>query len=130
MSGQHDARPQGPDVTADVMRRLGISRVSPLEARRRRRRRALFRLALCLVALAAAIGLVSLERLARTTPESWVPTIPSAVEHDLRLHGRTIDRVLGAFRDLSPGGRGALPSPADETVPSPRGEPVVSPAAS
>ncbi len=93
------------DLTGPVMRRLGLSRITLSDAKRRRRRRALLRLAICL-AVAGAAGLVATVA-QRADPMAPHPTIPSAVRIDLEQYERTIDLTVRSIRSLSlPPGEG------------------------
>ncbi|MHC4129638.1 MAG: hypothetical protein ACYTF2_06645 [Planctomycetota bacterium] len=91
-----------PDLTGPVMSRLGLSRVSPRAARRRRIARAAARLALVAVAVGASALCVQWHELAAPAPRPSGPTIPSAIQHDLQHHGQTIDRAIRSIRGLSP----------------------------
>ena len=110
----------GPDLTAAVLRRLGVAPASTPGARRRRVLRATFRGAICVVAVAMTVMVVNLQRMSTETGSagtaSAAPTIPSAIRHDLAHHGTTIDRAIRSIRNLSPA---RVVTPAGETPPSP-----------
>ncbi len=65
------------DQTGPVMRRLGLPRITPRDARHRRRRRAVLRVAICL-AVTGAVALVGAVT-GRAAPRAADPTIPSAI---------------------------------------------------
>lgn len=93
------------DQTGPVMRRLGLPRITPRDARHRRRRRAVLRVAICL-AVTGAVALVGAVT-GRAAPRAADPTIPSAIHHDLQQYERTIDRTVRSIRSLSlPPGEG------------------------
>jgi hypothetical protein len=110
-----------PDLTGPVMSRLGLSRVSPRAARRRRVARAVARLALVAVAVGASALCVQWHELAGRRPRPSGPTIPSAIQHDLEHHGQTIDRAIRSIRGLSPW-RPASSPPRTVPVPPDRDE--------
>jgi hypothetical protein len=91
-----------PDLTEPVMSRLGLSRASSRAARRRRIGRGVARLALVAVAVGASALCVQWHQLGAKPPRPTGPTIPSAIQHDLEHHGRTIDRAIRSIRGLSP----------------------------
>ena len=65
----------------------------------------MLRVAICL-AVAGAAGLVAAVA-RRAAPTAPVPTIPSAIRHDLQQYERTIDRTVWSIRSLSlPPGEG------------------------
>lgn len=107
-----------PDLTGPVMSRLGLRRVSPRSARRRRIARAVVRLALVAVAVGAGALCVQWLEPAGRRPRPPGPTIPSAIQHDLEHHGQTIDRAIRSIRGLSPwrpasSPPGIVPAPPD-----------------
>ena len=107
-----------PDVTGPVMSRLGLSRVSPGTARRRRANRAVARLALVAVAVGASALCVKWHDIGAKSARPAGPTIPSAIQHDLEHHGQTIDRAIRSIQGLSPwhpvsSPTGPLPMPPD-----------------
>ncbi|MHC4080963.1 MAG: hypothetical protein ACYS15_09400 [Planctomycetota bacterium] len=91
-----------PDLTGPVMSRLGLSRVSPRAARRRRISRGVARLALVAVAVGASALCVQWHQIGAKSARPAGPTIPSAIRHDLEHHGKTIDRAIRSIRGLSP----------------------------
>jgi hypothetical protein len=105
-----------PDLTGPVMSRLGLSRVSPRAARRRRIGRGIARLALVAVAVGASAVCVRWYELSTRPPRPMGPTIPSAIRHDLEHHGRTIDRAIRSIRGLSPWRAAPVPAERDETT--------------
>jgi len=91
-----------PDVTAAVMFRLGLSPVTGDAARRRRLSRAAWRAGLaCAVIAIVAFGVHAQLRSAATR-RAAVPTLPSAIRHDLEAHSATISRAVGSIRGLEP----------------------------
>ncbi|MHC5009155.1 MAG: hypothetical protein ACYTGF_17550 [Planctomycetota bacterium] len=91
-----------PDLTGRVMKRLGMSQVSPRAARRRRINRGVARLALVAVAVGASALCVQWHKIGTTSARPAGPTIPSAIQHDLEHHGQTIDRAIRSIQGLSP----------------------------
>jgi hypothetical protein len=91
-----------PDLTGSVMSKLGLSRVSPRTARRRRMSRAVARLALVAVAVGASALCVHWHEIGVNSAPPADPTIPRAIQHDLDYHGQTIDRAIRSIRGLSP----------------------------
>ncbi len=114
----------GPDVTDEVLRRLGITPAMRARARRRRAIRAVMTSGLCAVAVAATVaGVYVYQQHASTAPIG--PTIPSAIRNDLQHHGGTLDHAIRSIRNISPiwsvetGAEPELPGLPMPTVPTP-----------
>lgn len=112
MSRRGSAR-RAPDVTAAVMRRLGMSAQAPPQMRRLRRRRQVARAALC-AAAAAAGALVTLAHLSAGRRPPAPRPLTAAIEHDLLHHARTVEAAFGSLRELAPSApRDAAPDQSD-----------------
>lgn len=90
-----------PDVTAAVMRRLGLAGMTARRARRRRAARAALRLALCAAAVAVTVAVVRW-RASGSPQESAALTLPAALRLDLDHHGRRFDHAVETLRALAP----------------------------
>ena len=77
---------KSPDLTDPVLRRLGLSGLTPRDANRRRRHRALLRVAMCLGVTGAA-GVVILKTMTPPTPASE-PTISVSIAAPVNLPAR------------------------------------------
>ena len=105
------------DMTEPIMARLGFTRSAPRDARKRRLRRLLSRGGL--VAASAIVLVLSIHVHKSSVPAG--PSIPSAIQHDLKHHEHTIQRAIHTIRSLLPHWPASPPAP-DAAEPDPVGE--------
>jgi hypothetical protein len=111
------------DMTGRIMARLGFARCSATGARRRLLRRRAVHAALGVATLVAVVLSVRLHSTTRAARVPRGPTIPSAIQYDLKRHEHAIDRAVKNIRSLLPSWPTAAPPGQRPTAPG-GGEPL------
>lgn len=94
--------PVPPDLTRNIMGRLGYMKVTPAVARRRRVQRWSARFAL--IAMSLAVGYVGVVAF-KASPDARIPheiTIPAAISSDVNQKQHRINSVIQILRELPP----------------------------
>ena len=111
------------DMTARIMGRLGFARISPRQAWWRRVRRLAVGTGTVTAMLIAAVVGVQLHRAVPHGRAPSGPTIPTAIQHDLQHHTRTIERAIRTIRNFPPQGSVQPPFAREQAEPT-SGEPL------